>query len=164
MRSPTSPLSSSDWPDHVAQQRAPLALLELGAREQDLHVGAQRRHRRAQLVRGVGHEPALRGLRGLHAVEHGVEALGHAPDLVLPARADAPPRFARGLDVLGRARELCDRADHRACEQAGHRGGEGDPPRHQQHEHDPQAPERSVDAVQRAPQLHRAQPPDRDRG
>ena len=110
MRSPTSPLSSSDWPDHVAQQRAPLALLELGAGEQDLHVGAQRGHRGAQLVRGVGHEPALGGLRGLHAVEHGVEALRHAPDLVLAARPDAATEVAGGLDVLGRARELGDRA------------------------------------------------------
>ena len=96
--------------DHVAQQRAPLALLELGAGEQDLHVGPQRGHRRAQLVRGVGHELALGGLRGLHAIEHRVEALRHPADLVLAARADAPPEVAGGLDVLGRARELGDRA------------------------------------------------------
>jgi len=46
---------------HVAQQRAPLALLELSAGAQDLYVGPQRGHGRAQLVRRVGHEPALRG-------------------------------------------------------------------------------------------------------
>ena len=88
---------------HVAQEGAPLAFLELGAGEQDLHVGPQRGHRGAQLVRGVGHQPALRGLRGLHAIEHGVEALRHPADLVLAARADAPPEIARRLDVLGRA-------------------------------------------------------------
>ena len=60
------------------------------------------RHRRAQLVRGVGHELALRGLRGLHAIEHRVEALRHPADLVLAARADAPPQVTGRLDVLGR--------------------------------------------------------------
>ena len=48
--------------DHVAQEGAPLALLELGAGEEDLHVRAQGGDGRTQLVRRVGHQPALRGL------------------------------------------------------------------------------------------------------
>jgi hypothetical protein len=98
----------------------------------------------------------LRRLRHLDAIEHRVEALGHAPDLVLAAGADAPPEVAGGLDVLGRPRELADGPDHRPREQARHRRGERGAHHDEQREHDPQAPERRVDAVQRAGQLHGA--------
>ena len=81
------------------------------------------------------------------------------PDLVLAARADAPPQVARRLDVLGRARELADGPDDRAREQPRHRRGEGGAGDHEQREHDPQAPEDGVDALQRAAELHGAQRP-----
>ena len=53
--------------DHVVEQGAPVDLAHRRRVAQDLDVRAQRGHRRAQLVRGVGHQLALLGLGGLQA-------------------------------------------------------------------------------------------------
>ena len=48
-----------DLGDEVGPQALAIGLGQRARRAQDLEVGAQRSERRAQLVRGVGHEPAL---------------------------------------------------------------------------------------------------------
>ena len=58
--------------DHVRAQPLVVARAEPGAPEH-LEVRAQRRQRRAQLVGGVGDQPALRALRLRQRREHGVE-------------------------------------------------------------------------------------------
>jgi hypothetical protein len=65
--------------------------------------------------------------------------------------------------VLRRERELADGPDDRPREQARQRRGERGAHQHEQREHDPQATEHRVDAVERAAQLHRSQALDRDR-
>ena len=64
--------------DHVGEQRAALLRRQVLLLEQQLGVRAQRGHRRAQLVRRVGDELALRGLRALQPVEHRGEPVGGA--------------------------------------------------------------------------------------
>jgi hypothetical protein len=123
---------------------------------QHLHVGAQRRHRRAQLVRRVCDELALLGLRGLQAREHRVEARGHAPDLVVAARVDAPAEVAGGLDVLGRVGQLGHRGDHAPREQPAHARGERGAGGHERHEHCSQALEDMIGIRERARHLHGA--------
>ena len=61
---------------------------------------------------------------------------------------------ARVSSAMGR---MTGRANRRASTAAN-----AVPTQHEQHEHDPQAPEHGVDALQRAAELHRAQALDRD--
>ena len=65
--------------------------LVVGGREaaagEHLEVGAQRGERRAQLVRGVRDEAALRALGLVERLEHRVERAGEARELVVAARA-----------------------------------------------------------------------------
>ena len=122
--------------DDVVEQRAAVGLAHRRRVAQDLDVRAQRGHRRAQLVRGVGHELALLGLRGLQAREHRVEARGHAPDLVVAVRVDAPAEVAGGLDVLGRLGQLGHRGDDAPREQPAHAGRERGADGHERDEHD----------------------------
>ena len=51
----------------------------------DLQLGAHHRHRRAQLVRGVGHEAPARRRRRLQAAEHAVHRRRQLGDLVVDA-------------------------------------------------------------------------------
>ena len=64
--------------DDVAEQQPPLLRREVLLLEQQLGVRAQGGHRRAQLVRGVGDELALGGLRVLEPVDDQGEAVGGA--------------------------------------------------------------------------------------
>ena len=98
-----------DLLDHVAQQPPALAGVHVSGLLQDLDVRAQAGDGRAQLVRGVGDELALRvnggverAHRVLERVEHRVEARRQPPDLVLARRLDPPAEIARQRDVLGR--------------------------------------------------------------
>ena len=147
--------------DHVVEQRAAVDLVHRRRVAQDLDVRAQRGHRRAQLVRGVGDELALLGLRGLQAREHPVEARGHPPDLVVAAGVDAPPEVAGRLDVLGRLGQLGHRGDDAPREEPAdarrERGADG----HEQDEHDAQAIEDAVGVRERARHLDRADRPER---
>ena len=127
--------------DEVADQRG--QLLELartrsaaGARgrprrraaaRQHLEVGAQRGQRRAQLVRRVGDELALRALRALERLEHRVERAREAGELVvaLGARCGGDRSRVRG-DVLGGRGELGDRAAARRARDGRERRPDGD--------------------------------------
>ena len=82
--------------DDVGEQPLAVLVVELGAGQQHLDVGAQAGHRRAQLVRGVGDELALgahrfveRGARVLEALEHRVEAGRQLADLVVGVDREA---------------------------------------------------------------------------
>ena len=147
--------------DDVVEQRAAVGLAHRRRVAQDLDVRAQRGHRRAQLVRGVGHELALLGLRGLQAREHPVEARGHAPDLVVAVRVDAPAQVAGRLDVLGRLGQLGHRGDDAAREEPAHAGRERGADGHQRDEHAPQALQHAVGVLERARHLHGADGPER---
>ena len=103
--------------DHVVEQGAALGRCQVLLLEQQLGVGPQRGHGRAQLVRGVGDELALSGLGMLQPVDHDGEAVGGAA------------------------------AEDR---------GERDAARAHQREHQAQAREHAVDALQRPSEQHRA--------
>ena len=107
--------------DDVGEQAPAILGLELDLLEQDLDVGAQARHRRAQLVRGVGDELALgadglveRLARGLQAVEHRVEVGGELADLVVGVDVDAPGEVVGLADLLGDLGHLGQRRQHPA--------------------------------------------------
>ncbi len=114
-----------DEPAHAAggaQRRlCRLGLLTVELVGQQLEVGQHARQRRAQLVRGVGHELALArqrrlalGAGGVQRPEHRFERARQLGDLVLGLRAgDAQRRVARALDLARRLGQLDDRT-HRA--------------------------------------------------
>ena len=92
-----------------------------GIGERHVHLGAQHRQRRAQLVAGVGDEPALRLERGLQPVEHRVEAGRQLRDL-----AAGVAQLQAGVQRLGRqpprrGRDRVQRPEHPADQ----------PPRHE---------------------------------
>ena len=84
-------------------------------------IPAQRSQRRAQLVRGVGEEPALRLARTVEAVEHRVQRRCKRTDLVGSVRVgQAALRVSRALDLAGGTCEPGERA-----ERAAHQEGDG---------------------------------------
>ena len=91
-RSPTSALSSSSWATRSARSRSRSLGVGRAAAGQHLEVRAQRGERRAQLVRGVGDELALRALTSLERLEHRVERGRQARDLVLALRRRSAAR------------------------------------------------------------------------
>ena len=93
---------------------------ETAARE-DLEVGPQRGERRAQLVRGVRDEAALRALGLVERLEHRVEGTREARELVVAVALHAAGEVARARDVLGRVGEVGDRLDRRAGGEPGER-------------------------------------------
>ena len=121
-RSPTRRRMRCDERSAERRRLAALAVEDVG---QQLEVGEDRGQRRAQLVRGVGHELplALQGalgllLRGLQRVEHRLQRpcqLGH---LVVGGRlGDRLGRVARALDVARGGRHPRDREHRAASEQ-----------------------------------------------
>jgi hypothetical protein len=128
------------------QQRADRALLLLADREHPLTGGAQRsgggvwigqadledralqRQRRAQLVRGVGDELALRGERGLEPLEQLVEGVAELAQLVVgPVEREALVQVGRG-ELSRRGRDHLQRTQHTPGEQPAerHRGDRHD--------------------------------------
>ena len=73
--------------DHVRAQRARGRPAASPPRPEHLEVGAQRRQRRAQLVRRVGDELALRALGAVQRLEHRVERAREPRQLVVARRA-----------------------------------------------------------------------------
>ena len=153
-----------DLLDHVAEQPAMfLRVHVLALLLQDLDVRAQAGHRRAQLVRGVGHELALRvhgrverAHRALERVEHGVEAAGQPPELVFAGGLDAPAEVPGQGDVLGGLGEALQRLHGRARHQAPEQGRERDAADDQQHQDQAQAAEQAVHFGERLGELHGA--------
>ena len=156
--------------DHVADQGGELVELrddvvaqgvELLARElvdvlEHLHVGAQARDRRAQLVARVGHQLALGGHRPLERVEGGVEAVGQPGELVAPDDVD-PLREVELLgQVLGAAGEAGDRCERGPRHQQPERRGQRDARCAHQDQDDEHPVELAVDLVQRPRHLDRA--------
>ena len=127
---------------------------------QDLDVRAQAGDGRAQLVRGVGHELALR-VHGrverahgvLERVEHRVEAAGEAPELVFPGGLDAPAEILRQGDVLGGLGEALERLHRRARHEPPEQRGEGDAADDEQDEDQAQPAEQAVDFGERLGEL-----------
>ena len=115
-----------DLGDEVGPQALAIGLGQRARPAQHLEVGAQRGERRAQLVRGVGHEPALGALRVVERLEHRVERRGQPRQLVLALRLDAAREVARAGHVLGRLGQLGHRPDGVARGVAGEEGGERD--------------------------------------
>ncbi len=151
-----------DLLDDVAEQ--PLALVGvhvLALLLQDLDVRAQAGDRRAQLVRGVGDELALR-VHGvverahgvLERVEHRVEAAGEPPELVFAGGLDAPAEVARDGDVLGGVGEALERLYGGAGDEPPEQRGERDAADDEQREDQAQAAEQAVDFGQRLGELH----------
>ena len=92
-RSGRRPARRAPRPGPARRRAAARARRRRAGLGQHLDVGAQRGDRRAQLVRGVGHELALGGDRALQRVEHRVEAGRELADLVVARR---PRSGARG--------------------------------------------------------------------
>ena len=99
--------------DDVGPQ--PLAVVRVQpAAAEHLEVRAQRGQRRAQLVRGVGHEPPLRALGRRQRLEHRVEGAGEPRELVVAVALDPARQVARARDVLGGVGQLRHRLHGRA--------------------------------------------------
>ncbi len=140
----------ADLLDHVGQQALAFVGLHLLRLLEDLDVRAQAGNGRAQLVRGVGNQLALRvnggverAHRALERVEHRVEAGRQAPELVNPCELDPPAEVLRERDVLGRLREALQRQH----------GGAGDQPPEQRRERDAADVEQREDQAQPAEQV-----------
>ena len=105
-------------PRRRAAARAPPAAASSLACEH-LDVRAQARQRRAQLVRGVGDELALRAARLLERGEHRVEARGEPAELVLGRRTRCAGRGRRvAVTLLGGLGEPPDRRERGARRRA----------------------------------------------
>ncbi len=158
--SPISALSSSLCSSTSASSRWRSSSPSSSPGHQHLDVRAQARDRRAQLVRGVGHELSLRahrlverGTRALEALDHRVEARGKLAHLVVGVVLD-PAREVLGFgDVLRGLGDLGQRREHAPCRQASEAGGERDPARAQQEQHHPQVGEDVADPVEGTRQL-----------
>ena len=74
----------------------------------------QRRQGTSQLVTGVGDELLLELGRGLESVEHRVDRLGHARDLVVAARLGHPFREVRGRDGVDPSPDRLDGREREA--------------------------------------------------
>ncbi len=115
----------------VGQERGLIGAVEpaVGVDEQ-VDVGAQAGHGRAQFVRGVLDEIALLLLGRVQAGEHVVERLAELGDLVVPVDFYGPAQVAGFGDAGGRAGEPIHRPQSRAGDEpAGERGdgrGTGD--------------------------------------
>ena len=81
------------------QRRQPAAHVDQGVAigvgaarmaQRDVELAGHRRERPAQLVGGIGSEPAMRVHRALQAVEHRVEQHRHAADFVVHVRSVEP--------------------------------------------------------------------------
>ena len=143
--------------DDVGEQRVALGRREVRRVAQDLGVRPQARHRRAQLVRGVGDQPPL-------GVERRAERACDAPrrsSIALKRRASRPSssspapsirrvEVAGRLDVLGGRGEVGDRRHDPAGEHAAHGRGERGPDHAQHEQHQRSRASDAVDAVERA--------------
>ena len=119
-------------------ERGGLAALAVEHVGQQLEVGEDRGQRRAQLVRGVGHELALAvqgalGLlaRGLQAVEHGLQRAGELGDLVVGRAAGGATCDGSRVRSMSRAAAVSAAtgshraaAEHDAAEQREQRAAE----------------------------------------
>ncbi len=129
---------------------------------EDLDVGPQARHGRAELVRGVGHELTL-GVDGgverphgvLQGVHHGVEAERQAPDLVLADGGDPAREVLGALDVLDRLHQPPDGSYGRAAHEPPEERREGDPADADEQEDQAQAGQQVVDVGQLLGHLER---------
>ncbi len=101
-----------------------LAGIGVGVVERDVDLGADRGQRGAQLVAGVGDEPALRGKPGLQAIEHRVEGVGELADLV-PGTVERQPLVEPLVgDPAGRSGHRVDRAQRAPRRDPADRGGQ----------------------------------------
>ena len=101
--------------------------IDVGVGQGDVDLRPQHGERRAQLVAGIGDEPALRVERGLQPVEHRVEPGGQLRDL--PAGiAELQPRVERlGGEPTGGGGHGVERPEHAPDEPPRHdRGGDHD--------------------------------------
>ncbi len=140
----------ADLLDHVGQQALAFVGLHVLRLLQDLDVRAQAGDGRAQLVRGVGDELALRvnggverAHRALERVEHRVEARRQAPDLVVTCELDPPAEVLCERDVLGGLGEALQ----------WQHGGAGDQPPEQRRKRDAADVEQREDQAQAAEQV-----------
>ena len=112
-----------DLLDEVVQQLLARLRRQLVPAREDLDVRLQAGERRAQLVRGVGHELPLRPARVLERAEHRVEARRQPAELVVAGRGRLDPlreiprlgdRFRRrGQPAHGRQRGARDQQAER---------------------------------------------------
>jgi hypothetical protein len=107
----------------------------IGVRERDVDLGAHDGERRAQLMRGVGDEPALRVERRVEPVEHAVQRAGRVAELVGGApQPDPLPREGRVVEPLGGLGDAAQRRERPAGEPPA--GGDGEHERREPGEHE----------------------------
>jgi AraC-like DNA-binding protein len=149
--------------DHLAQQLLALARVDIRLLLQNFNVRTQARHRRAQLVRSVGHQLALgvhrrvqRADRALQRIEHRVEAHRQPANLIrAPRTLDAARKIARARHMLGRACQATHRRDHCSRHQPPEQRRQRDPTKRDRDQDQPQTGQRLVDFGQRLCQLCR---------
>ena len=83
----------------------------------ELQLGSEERERRPELVARVRDEPPLAREAGLEAVEHLVQRLAEAADLVARRRQRQPPVGALARDLGRAAAHRLDRPQRGACEE-----------------------------------------------
>ena len=138
----------------VEQLRAIVFVGRLPALE-ELEVRAQARERRAQLVRRVGDELALRAERHLERGEHPIEAAREPPELVVRARADAAREVARARHLFDGLPQARDRREHGPRDERAERGGDEDTRERDLDEAHPGLGERAVHVLERPRELER---------
>ena len=155
--------------DEVADERGQLAQLrqqvlaqlrallgrQLGRAREQLDVGLHGRQRRAQLVRRVGDQLALRTARLGERVEHRVEAARQAGQLVVADRLDAPGEVLRRRDVARAAHQPADRPQRAAADEAAEQRGQADAGEARRRRAPPRAGASCVDLFERARRLQR---------
>ena len=136
--------------DHVGAQRVAILGREQALVAHELQVGADRGDRGAELVRGVGHQVALRLHRLLERVEGAVEGLRQPRQLVAAVDVESLLLQTLGVerDRLGLTGEAGDRRQRRACHQQPQQGGDEDPGRGDQGQEQQLVAQGMVDVAQ----------------
>ena len=142
--------------DQVLEQLLPLGRRQRAIGEQYLEVCLQARQRRAQLVRRVGDQMALRHNRALERLQRRVERLRKPPQLVVGRGLEPAPEVGRRRDRLGLLRKSPHRPQgcprHGAAEhRREHNTADGDAREQQQ-----QAVQHAIGLAERPRHLDRA--------
>ena len=131
--------------EDVADQHLPFLGSELLQPAGHLHVGPQAGQRCAQLVGGVEHQLALALPRGVERGQQPIERPSQAAELVGAARVEALGHVGGLGQLLHRAGQLVERAEHRAPDREPEQDRHGDPHQHDQPQGEGQVAELLVD-------------------
>ena len=148
--------------DDVPHQRLPLGGREPSSAGKHLDVRAQAGERRAELVRRVRDELALRPRRRLQGSQHRVEAGRKPAQLIFPVDHDAFGQVSGLRDVLGRLGQAADGRERCAGDDETEASSEPDPCQRDQDQIGAELVERVLDLGERPGDLDRVALAERD--